>query len=390
MRRASRTNGGVRRHLKVVGQTGFVDRPASGARTNEAEPGVTTSAGEASRRRPDAFGLHGLPLLTDGRGRAYTYLRLSVTDRCDFACVYCMPRGGEDDHAERPDLLSFEETARLASILCESGINRIRFTGGEPLVRRDVVRLIDLVQRRSGITRLVMTTNGSRLADLARPLRVAGLSGVNVSIDTLDPDRFQQITRGGELKRVLAGVHAALEAGLEVKVNAVALGGINDIDAGNLVDWAWGLGIIPRFIELMPLGEAARMPRSSFLAQEQLIGLLGARVERGGGSAIDGQGPARYLAAADGSGRKVGFITAVSNEFCGSCNRIRITARGDLRACLASREASSLRDVMRAGGSDLDVAWAVHQALGSKLVGHLFADQNATEHSRVGMSLIGG
>ena len=126
--------------------------------------------------RPEAFGGDGLPPLTDARGRAYTYLRLSVTDRCDFACVYCMPRGGEDDHAERPDLLTFEETARLASMLARSGIERVRFTGGEPLVRRDVVRLIELVRRSSGIRKLVMTTNGSRLAELARPLRTAGLA----------------------------------------------------------------------------------------------------------------------------------------------------------------------------------------------------------------------
>jgi cyclic pyranopterin phosphate synthase len=175
-----------------------------------------------------------------------------------------------------------------------------------------------------------------------------------------------------------------------VKINAVALGGINDQDAGNLVDWAWALGVTPRFIELMPLGEAARLPEERFLSQAQLIALLGTRVSPDGGSSIEGQGPARYLSAADGTQRKVGFITAVSNEFCGTCNRIRITARGDLRACLASRKASSLRDIMRAGGDDLDVAWAVHEALGSKLVGHFFGDQSEREHTHVGMSLIGG
>jgi cyclic pyranopterin phosphate synthase len=332
------------------------------------------------------------PALRDHQGRAYTYLRLSVTDRCDFACVYCMPPGGEEDHAERPELLSFEEIARLCRVLSGLGVNRIRFTGGEPLVRRDVVRLVELVQRSTGGAKLVMTSNGSRLAELARPLRDAGLSGVNISVDTLDAQRFQQITRGGELKRVLAGVHAARDAGLEVKLNAVLLEDTLG-DAGELVDWAWSLGITPRFIELMPLGEAAKLPPSSFVARAELVRALGPRLfsaEVASAHPEQGKGPARYLDAADGSGRRVGIISAVSNEFCDSCNRLRVTARGDVRACLASRRALSLRDVMRTGGSDQALGWAVHAALGTKLAGHLFNDPLADEHHHVGMSLIGG
>jgi cyclic pyranopterin phosphate synthase len=358
-----------------------------------AQPGLAapTSAGR-QEALPAAFEAEQLPRLTDARGRAYTYLRLSITDRCDFACVYCMPPAGEDDHAERPELLSFEEIARLCGVLGELGIQRIRFTGGEPLVRRDVVRLIELVERRVPGRKLVMTTNGSRLSELARPLRAVGLSGVNISLDTLNAERFAEITRGGKLSRVLAGLHAALDAGLEVKLNAVLLDRNLD-DAGALVDWAWSLGITPRFIELMPLGEAAKLPASSFVSQEQLIRALGARLappEQGGYQAREGQGPARYLRAADGSERGVGFITAVSNEFCDSCNRLRITARGEVRACLASRRAVSLRDLMRAGASDAEIAWAVHQALNTKLAGHLFNDASADEHHHVGMSLIGG
>lgn len=335
-----------------------------------------------------------LPALTDQQGRRYTYLRLSVTDRCDFACVYCMPPGGEDDHALRPDLLSFEEAARLVEVLARMGIDRVRFTGGEPLVRRDVVRLVELVHRRTGLSKLVMTTNGNRLAELARPLREAGLSGVNVSIDTLDADRFREITRGGDLKRVLAGVHAALDAGLEVKLNAVALGGLNADDAGALVDYAFDLGVTPRFIELMPLGEASKLPKERFLSQAQLIEKLGDRLASDApADVIAGQGPARYLSAKDGSGRRVGFITAVSGEFCGSCNRVRITARGDMRACLASRSAISLRDRMRLGHTDRELAWAVHSALSTKLAGHFFeaaGDHASREHTHVGMSLVGG
>jgi cyclic pyranopterin phosphate synthase len=364
----------VARHLPVVGNAGL------GQRESEALTAVPPGLAEA-----------GFKQLADAFGRTYTYLRLSVTDRCDFACVYCMPPGGEDEHATRPDLLSFEEAARLVSVFAALGVTRVRFTGGEPLVRRDVVRLVELVQRSTGLTRLVMTTNGSRLAELARPLRAAGLSGVNVSIDTLDPLRFREITRGGELGRVLAGVHAALDAGLEVKINAVALGGLNDADAPALVDWAWSLGLTPRFIELMPLGEAANLSAERFVSQAHLLSLLGERVASDApAESTHGQGPARYLPARDGSANKVGFITAVSEEFCGSCNRVRVTARGDIRACLASRRAISLRDLMRAGKSDLELAWAIHQALGGKLAGHFFDQTEIDEHTHVGMSLIGG
>jgi cyclic pyranopterin phosphate synthase len=352
--------------------------------------GASPSEAAPVARLPGSFPEGALPPLVDAQGRGYSYLRLSVTDRCDLACVYCMPPGGEDEHAPRPDLLSFEEAARLVSLFVELGVRRVRFTGGEPLVRRDVVRLVELVHRQSGGVELAMTTNATRLAELARPLRDAGLSGVNVSIDTLDAERFRTITRGGELGRVLAGVHAALDAGLEVKVNAVALGGVNDVDASALVDWAWSLGITPRFIELMPLGEAAHLPRERFLSRERLLELLGSRVSRDGVAAAAAHGPARYLAASDGSGRKVGFITAVSDEFCASCNRVRVTARGDIRACLASRRAISLRDLMRAEAGDHEIAWAIHQALGTKLAGHFFNDAAVAEHTHVGMSLIGG
>jgi GTP 3',8-cyclase len=355
--------------------------------------GDALAAGALGELAPASFGVDGLPALIDGQGRRYSYLRLSVTDRCDFACVYCMPAGGEEDHAVRPELLTFEEAARVVSVFSQLGIDRVRFTGGEPLVRRDVVRMIELVHRRTGLDDLVMTTNASRLAELAAPLAQAGLRGVNISLDSLDAARFRELTRGGELSRVLAGVHAALAAGLIVKLNIVALGGLNDAEAPRLVDWAWDLGITPRFIELMPLGEAANLPSERFVSHQQLIERLGARVspEHGlCGAAIAGQGPARYLAARDGSGRKVGFITAVADEFCDSCNRVRVTARGDFRACLASRNAVSLRDAVRAGKDDRELAWLIHRALGSKLAGHFFDRDDVDEHRRVGMSLVGG
>jgi len=338
--------------------------------------------------RPDDFAA--IPFLRDARGRRYTYLRLSVTDRCDLACVYCMPPSGEDEHAVRRDLLTFEEAARVVSVFAAAGIRRVRFTGGEPLVRRDIVRLVELVHRRTEVEQLVMTTNATRLSELARPLRDAGLHGVNVSIDTLDAARFAEITRGGDLGRVLAGIHAALDVGLEVKLNTVPLRGRNDDELSRIVDFAWSLGVTPRFIELMPLGEGAKLPQSMRMNAADVLQVLGDCVSRETPTGVEGQGPARYMSASDGSDHRLGFITPISNEFCDTCNRVRVTARGDVRACLASRRAISLRNIMRAGGTDLDLAWAMVWALSGKDRGHHFLEPDEHEHERVGMSLIGG
>jgi cyclic pyranopterin phosphate synthase len=338
--------------------------------------------------RPDDF--DAISPLRDARGRQYTYLRLSVTDRCDLACVYCMPPSGEDEHAVRRDLLTFEEAARVVSVFAAAGIRRVRFTGGEPLVRKDIVRLVELVHRRTEVEQLVMTTNATRLSELARPLREAGLHGVNVSIDTLDADRFAEIARGGDLGRVLAGIHAALDVGLEVKLNTVPLRGRNDDELGRIVDFAWSLDAIPRFIELMPLGEGAKLPRTMRMNAADVLEVLGDSVCRETSTGVEGQGPARYMAAGDGSGHRVGFITPISDEFCDTCNRVRVTARGDIRACLASRRAISLRNIMRAGGTDLDLAWAMVWSLSGKDRGHHFLELDEHEHERVGMSLVGG
>jgi len=346
--------------------------------------------------------------IEDGAGREVTYLRVSVTDRCDLACVYCMPKSGEDDHALRAELLSFEEVARLVDLFVMSGVRRVRLTGGEPLVRRDMVHLVERISTRHPGAALAMTTNATRLAEFAAPLRAAGLGSVNVSLDALDPTLFREITRGGELAPVLAGVHAALEAGLEVKLNTVLLGGINDREVARLVDFAWSLGITPRFIELMPLGEAATLPRATFISAADALAPLGARLraQRPGAQDLDAEGdgtlgpdttyggaahgPARYAFAADGSGRRVGVISAVSDEFCGDCNRLRLTARGDVRPCLAAPDGVSLRDLLRGGASDLDLAWQVHSVLRTKAIGHGFVDASRDEHTRVGMSLVGG
>lgn len=356
-------------------------------RLNVVDGGSSRSAiREALPPRPEGFASGGA--LVDARGRSYRYLRLSVTDRCDFACVYCMPPGGEVEHAVRKELLTFEEAARLVGVFADAGVERVRFTGGEPLVRKDVVRLVETVHRRAPRVELALTTNASRLAELARPLRAAGLAGVNVSIDTLEPERFARLTRGGALTPVLAGIRAALDVGLEVKTNTVAMRGENDHELGALVDWAWELGITPRFIELMPIGEGAGLAHRQMHTPE-IEALLGERVgARAGETRV--RGPARYRSAGDGSGRRVGFITPLSSEFCDDCNRVRITAQGDVRACLADRRALSLRDVMRGGGSDADLRWAIEVALSGKAESHFFANPAEHEHEHVGMSLIGG
>ncbi len=343
---------------------------------------------------PQAFAGERFPKLVDKQGRRYTYLRFSVTDRCDLRCVYCMPAGGEDDHASRPELLSFEEASRLVGVFAKSGIRRVRFTGGEPLVRRYILRLVELVHRSTSVEELVMTTNATRLAELAHPLAEAGLHGVNISLDTLDADRFTRLTRGGDLARVLAGIHAAIDAGLEVKLNTVLVRGETDHEASRLVDFAWSVGATPRFIELMPLGAGSELPGSAKVSAEEVASMLGDRVARVPPAKRHAdsvpRGPARYLAASDGSRRRVGFITPMSHEFCDTCNRVRVTARGDLRACLASRRATSLRDLMRAGASDRELAWALNWTLATKADGHFFHDAAVDEHRHVAMSLIGG
>lgn len=339
---------------------------------------------------PAGFARDGaLPRLTDTKGRAYDYLRLSVTDRCDLACIYCMPPGGEDEHAVRTELLSFEEAARLVRVFAAMGIARVRFTGGEPLVRRDIVRLVELVRRTTAVQKIALTTNATRLAELARPLYDAGLGSVNVSLDSLDPERFAEITRGGDLARVLAGIRAARDVGMSVKLNTVLLRGKTDVEAERIVDYAFSIGATPRFIELMPLGEGATLPADLRVPASEVIARLGARLGREREARDAAHGPATYLPARDGAGR-VGFITPLSDEFCGTCNRVRVTARGDVRACLASRRAVSLRDVMRAGGDDRALAHAIAWSIGGKGDGHAFLDPDAREHDHVGMSLIGG
>ncbi|MFO0709990.1 MAG: GTP 3',8-cyclase MoaA [Sandaracinus sp.] len=334
--------------------------------------------------------------LVDAAGRRVRYVRLSVTDRCDLACTYCMPPHGERAHARREELLDFDEIVRLARVLHRMGVERLRLTGGEPLVRRGVPELVARLHTVAPSLALTMTTNGTRLGPLAASLAQSGLSSVNVSLDSLDPQRFAAITRGGSLDLVLAGIEAARAAGLEVKLNTVLQGEASLGELPALIAWAWARGLTPRFIELMPMGEASSLPSSDFIpiarARERLSGLV-----EDGRDPSSARGPARYLVEPR-TDRRVGLIAAASEPFCEGCNRIRLTARGELRGCLGHPHGVALRPVLRHSGSDdRDLAWALVAGLSGARRGHEMPSIGARlaasgdgAHARVGMSLVGG
>ncbi|MGE3545098.1 MAG: GTP 3',8-cyclase MoaA [Kofleriaceae bacterium] len=313
--------------------------------------------------------------LVDGFARRIRYLRVSVTDRCNYRCSYCMPEQLEDQlaFAPRSAVLSFEEIGRLVRLFADLGVRKIRLTGGEPTVRKGIVDLVGRIAWVPGIEQVVMTSNGHLLAELAAPLAAAGLAGVNVSLDTLDADRFHRLTARGDLDRVLAGIDAAVAAGLKVKTNAVALQGVNDGELVALCEDAWRRGAVPRFIEHMPMSEGQLYRSDAQLSSAQIRRVL----EQSLGTLVpsddqrrDG-GPARYWRVGS-SGREVGVISAMTEHFCDDCNRLRLTATGDLHACLGHDDAVSLRQILRTGGSDDDVVRAIASAVVGKRVGHAF------------------
>jgi GTP 3',8-cyclase len=325
------------------------------------------------------------PLL-DGFSRRIRYLRVSVTDRCNYRCTYCMPEtlGKEIDFQPRAAVLTFEEIEQIVSVFASLGVRKVRLTGGEPTVRHGIVDLVRRVAKVPGIEQVVMTSNGHLLADLAQPLRDAGLVAINISVDTLDPVRFREITSRGDLARVLAGIDAAVAAGLRVKTNAVALEGINDAELVALCEDAWRRGAIPRFIEHMPMSdgvlyEAARGISAATIRRtiEDKLGPL----TRADGQTQDA-GPARYWALADG--RQVGIISAMTEHFCDDCNRLRLPATGELHACLGHDDAVSLRDILRNGGTREDLIRGISGAVSGKRAGHLF-DSNAPQKHMIGI-----
>jgi GTP 3',8-cyclase len=309
--------------------------------------------------------------LIDPFGRAITYVRVSVTDRCDFRCVYCM---SEDmNFLPKRDILTLEEVDRLCSVFVAMGTRKLRITGGEPLVRRDIMRLFRSLSRRlrdGALDELTLTTNGSQLARYARELADCGVQRVNVSLDTLDAQKFRAITRWGDLDKVLAGIEAAREAGLKVKINAVALKDVNEGEAIALTRWAHGRGIDMTFIEVMPLGEVDGARIDQYLPLTELRASLG-QVFTLAPSDYESGGPARYYDVAETGGR-LGFITPLTHNFCEGCNRVRITCTGTLYMCLGQEDAADLRAPLRRSPADDLLKAAIRAAVARKPKGHDF------------------
>jgi len=307
--------------------------------------------------------------LVDRYGRHVSYLRISVTDRCDFRCVYCMAENMT--FLPKREVLSFEEINSIANAFIDRGTTRIRLTGGEPLVRRDIMDLVSTLGSRigQGLDELTMTTNGSQLAKHAQGLAAAGIRRINVSLDTLDADRFATITRRGRLADVMAGIEAAQAAGIALKINMVAMAGVNDDEIEPMMAWAHGRGMGLTLIEGMPLGEVGLDRVDSYLPLRELHDQLARRYTL---EKLDKRtgGPARYVHVAETNG-VLGFITPMSHNFCESCNRVRLTATGQLFLCLGQDDQVNLRDALREGGPEaLDAA--LDQAMLIKPKGHDF------------------
>jgi GTP 3',8-cyclase len=329
--------------------------------------------------------------MIDPFGRSVTYLRVSVTDRCDFRCVYCMPE--HMTFLPKADVLSLEELDRLCSAFIRKGVSKLRLTGGEPLVRRDVMKLFRSLGRhiQSGaLSELTLTTNGSQLPRFAAELVDCGVKRINVSVDTLDGDKFRAITRWGDLNRVLAGIDAAQNAGLRIKINVVALRGINEHEIPELIRWAHGRGMDMTLIETMPMGDVDADRTEQYLPLSLVRATLGQHFtldpteERSGG-------PARYVRVAE-TGGKLGFITPLSHNFCESCNRVRLTCTGTLYMCLGQDDAADLRAPLRASPDDALIDAAIEEAISRKPKGHDFIIDRRHNRPAVArqMSLTGG
>ncbi len=329
--------------------------------------------------------------LIDPFRRAITYLRVSVTDRCDFRCVYCM---AEDmTFLPKRDLLTLEELDRVCTVFVERGVRKLRITGGEPLVRRNIMTLFASLARhlKSGaLDELTLTTNGSQLARYASELAGHGVRRVNVSLDTLDGAKFKQITRWGELSKVVEGIEAAQAAGLRIKINAVALKGVNEDEIETLIEWAHGRGMDLTLIEVMPLGEIEPQRVDQFLPLSVVRARLLDRYTLEDLPKRTG-GPARYVRVKE-TGGELGFITPMTHNFCESCNRVRLTCTGKLYMCLGQEDAADLRTPMRLSESNARLEAAIEDAIARKPKGHDFIIDRRHNRPAVGrhMSVTGG
>jgi len=329
--------------------------------------------------------------MIDPFGRPITYLRVSVTDRCDFRCVYCM---SEDmTFLPKPELLTLEEMQRLCAAFIRQGTDKIRITGGEPLVRRDVMTLFRSLGGmigEGGLRELTLTTNGSQLTRFAPELYAAGVRRVNVSLDTLDAKTFSDITRWGKLDKTLDGIFAAKAAGLAVKINAVALKGVNEHEFDAMLAWCGEHGFDLCLIETMPLGEIDGQRSDQYLP----LSMVRARLRKSWTlqeTDYKTGGPARYFTVAE-TGARIGFITPMTHNFCESCNRVRLTCTGTLYMCLGQDDAAEFRPLLRANASDAEIDAAILRAIARKPKGHDFIIDRATAEPSVSrhMSVTGG
>ncbi|MEX0343669.1 MAG: GTP 3',8-cyclase MoaA [Rhizobiaceae bacterium] len=329
--------------------------------------------------------------MTDPFGRDVTYLRVSVTDRCDFRCTYCMAENMT--FLPKKDLLTLEELDRMCSVFIEKGVRKLRLTGGEPLVRKNIMHLVRQLSRhlKSGaLDELTLTTNGSQLARFADQLADAGVKRINVSLDTLDKTKFQQITRWGQLGKVMEGIQAAENAGLKIKINAVALKNFNDTEIPEMIRWAHGRGMDMTVIETMPMGEIDEDRTDQYLPLSQLRQDLEKQFTLNDIPFKTG-GPARYVEIAE-TGGKLGFITPLTHNFCESCNRVRLTCTGTLYMCLGQDDAADLRAALRASEGNELVSAAIDEAITRKPKGHDFIIDRGTQRPAVArhMSATGG
>lgn len=309
-------------------------------------------------------------MLSDRFHRVISYLRISVTDRCNFRCIYCMPEAGVD-LIPRNEILTFEEISRVARFGASLGLKKIRLTGGEPTVRRDLPRLVQMLSAIEGIEEIALTTNAARLAQLAEPLKVAGLARVNISLDTLKRDRMQAIARRDFYEDVMHGIEAAhAQQFTPLKFNAVIIKGVNDDEVCDLLAFAQKYGAQMRFIEYMPMGSARFDERNKTVSAEEIQSKLQNQFDlqpTSPGSV--GADPAR-LWTCRRTGAQAGFITSISQHFCDSCNRMRLTAQGGLRPCLHQNAEVDVRSILRSGGSEHQLINAFHQAASLKWAGH--------------------
>jgi cyclic pyranopterin phosphate synthase len=329
--------------------------------------------------------------MIDPFGRSVTYLRVSVTDRCDFRCVYCMPE--HMSFLPKKDVLTLEELDRLCTAFIAKGVNKLRLTGGEPLVRRDVMKLFRALGRHletGALSELTLTTNGSQLARFADELKDCGVRRVNVSLDTLDPVKFRDITRWGDVDNVLSGIDAAENAGLQIKINIVALRGVNENEIPDLLSWAHGRGHDVTLIETMPLGDVDSDRTEHYLPLSLVRARLAERFTLEPLAYRTG-GPARYVRVAETGGR-LGFITPLTHNFCESCNRVRLTCTGTLYMCLGQEDAADLRKPLRASNDDALLGAAIDEAIGRKPKGHDFVIDRRHNRPAVArpMSMTGG